>query len=296
MRRWRRDQGRRTSSDNSFSVQHPVQHQGFQMHLSESSRHHNATRHLANNNTMTNVNDSSRRIGTTAYHHRYRYGQHRLSHSYATQHPGSKVPGNRPMLILARPLPVAASVSNTNHPQPPRQMVPSRFATDPHHSAFSTPSLSNRCRAPPSSSSPHHTMMPMRPMIAGAHNSTPSRTMLIRPSSNAETMSRQHMSSSSSSNNPEFRFACSVCNRRFKRKSTLKSHELIHSGGKPHKCKICGSRFRQKSSLTGHLRTHFPDEAFECQICGQKLSRRTYLRRHLKNVHHKTDIKEAVDT
>lgn len=99
----------------------------------------------------------------------------------------------------------------------------------------------------------------------------------------------QNPSNASKSSNEILKHQCIVCGRRFKRKTTLASHELIHSGGKPFQCKVCLSRFRQKSSLSGHLRTHFIDEAYECKKCGQRLSRRSYLRRHLQKVHKNFD-------
>ena len=45
---------------------------------------------------------------------------------------------------------------------------------------------------------------------------------------------------------------CSVCDKGFRQKGSLKEHLLTHSGDKPHKCSMCDAAFTQK----GHLKAH----------------------------------------
>ncbi|KAF8605128.1 hypothetical protein BDV93DRAFT_428151, partial [Ceratobasidium sp. AG-I] len=49
-----------------------------------------------------------------------------------------------------------------------------------------------------------------------------------------------------------------VCNKQFKRPSTLSTHMNTHTGEQPYFCPVlsCGRRFSVSSNLTRHLKTH----------------------------------------
>ncbi|KAJ1311417.1 hypothetical protein OPQ81_009907 [Rhizoctonia solani] len=51
---------------------------------------------------------------------------------------------------------------------------------------------------------------------------------------------------------------CTVCNKKFPRPSTLKTHMNTHTGERPHLCPVkgCGHRFTVSSNLRRHIKTH----------------------------------------
>lgn len=73
---------------------------------------------------------------------------------------------------------------------------------------------------------------------------------------------------------------CGECNKRFLRKSDLKKHGLMHSGKKPYQCEKCGRRFSQSSNMLTHLRRHMGIRPFECNICARSFFRKVDLKRH----------------
>jgi len=80
-----------------------------------------------------------------------------------------------------------------------------------------------------------------------------------------------------------YTLSCSVCERKFKTKYTLKSHEnVVHSDRMPFKCKKCDQRFKDAGSWKRHqanddLHRRIDRERqspnLMCNICGKKFAR-----------------------
>ncbi|XP_034035951.1 zinc finger protein 16-like [Thalassophryne amazonica] len=114
---------------------------------------------------------------------------------------------------------------------------------------------------------------------------------------------------------------CAICGKTFNCRSRLKTHEVIHSGVKPHccdlcpkaymrvndlehhkkivhadgaarpprpcslLCDLCGREFKSKSQLSVHYQTHTGERPHHCDTCGRKFARTYQLKRHKILIH-----------
>lgn len=81
-------------------------------------------------------------------------------------------------------------------------------------------------------------------------------------------------------------FVCSVCQRRFTRRTTLNNHQRTHTGDRPFTCGFtaCGLSFAQNNDRKRHEKTHSDQKPFRCGGCGKGFARKDGLLEH----HHKT--------
>ena len=77
------------------------------------------------------------------------------------------------------------------------------------------------------------------------------------------------------------RYVCSICGKEFKEPSSLKKHEMTHSGERPLKCEICEKGFIFALSLKRHKMKHTGELPFKCSTCGQGFFYKTRLTAHI---------------
>ncbi|XP_026868614.2 zinc finger protein 236 isoform X2 [Electrophorus electricus] len=75
-------------------------------------------------------------------------------------------------------------------------------------------------------------------------------------------------------------FCCTLCDRTFSTKLTLRRHAGIHQGTKPFACPHCHYTTRLKASLVQHLRVHTGEKPYKCAQCSYASIDRSSLRRH----------------
>ncbi|XP_069567498.1 uncharacterized protein [Brachyistius frenatus] len=75
-------------------------------------------------------------------------------------------------------------------------------------------------------------------------------------------------------------YACSICDKSFKRRKILRRHERFHTGEKPYSCSQCSSTFALRKSLRRHLRFHTGERPHTCSQCGKSFRLRENLKAH----------------
>ncbi|ODM88407.1 Histone H2B type 1-P [Orchesella cincta] len=92
----------------------------------------------------------------------------------------------------------------------------------------------------------------------------------------------------------DFRFVCTVCNRRFTQYTRLKLHkQSCHVVEPQFKCEICARGFKLEKRLKEHrLGVHLNQKPFKCEQCPRAFMRRTLLKRHVEGVHEGKKFKQ----
>ncbi|CAF91578.1 unnamed protein product, partial [Tetraodon nigroviridis] len=84
--------------------------------------------------------------------------------------------------------------------------------------------------------------------------------------------------------NGEKPFSCTECEQSFSQKPELRRHMFSHMGG-GFLCSYCGKSLRDPHSLKAHERLHTGDRPHRCHVCGKGYTLATKLRRHIKSSH-----------
>ena len=90
-------------------------------------------------------------------------------------------------------------------------------------------------------------------------------------------------------------FFCGICNKQCFQSSDLKLHEATHFGAMPYECKLCNKRFKRKSSIKSHMGlfhlSHLPKEFIKCPHCDRVFKSETFLKKHIRNKHEDFSLK-----
>ncbi|XP_029000532.1 zinc finger protein 408-like isoform X2 [Betta splendens] len=84
--------------------------------------------------------------------------------------------------------------------------------------------------------------------------------------------------------NKEKPYRCDECNQSFAQKPELRRHMFSHTGG-GFLCSYCGRSLRDPHSLKSHERLHTGERPHCCPVCGKGYTLATKLRRHVKSAH-----------
>jgi len=75
---------------------------------------------------------------------------------------------------------------------------------------------------------------------------------------------------------------CQVCSKVFSTKSSLKTHEVVHTGERPYACEQCDKRFIYASNKSIHInQAHNKNTNVMCEHCGLKCMSKTALKVHM---------------
>ncbi|XP_012284562.1 gastrula zinc finger protein XlCGF46.1-like [Orussus abietinus] len=75
-------------------------------------------------------------------------------------------------------------------------------------------------------------------------------------------------------------YSCKDCGKIFASKRYLATHTTTHTGVKPYPCHICEKNFRTSHMRNTHLLTHSAERPHICDLCGQAFKRRYYMIEH----------------
>ncbi|KAG7473630.1 hypothetical protein MATL_G00097980 [Megalops atlanticus] len=87
-------------------------------------------------------------------------------------------------------------------------------------------------------------------------------------------------------------YLCPVCGKALRDPHTLRAHELLHTGERPHTCEVCGKGYTLATKLRRHQKSHLEEKPYKCPTCGAGYTLMQSLVRH-QLVHKRKEEKVA---
>ena len=75
-------------------------------------------------------------------------------------------------------------------------------------------------------------------------------------------------------------YMCEKCGQAYKHKGALEIHVGMHSGVSPFQCSVCSKCFTQKGALMRHLPMHTGETPYQCELCGKRFVHHTSYNMH----------------
>lgn len=88
-------------------------------------------------------------------------------------------------------------------------------------------------------------------------------------------------------------YLCTVCGKALRDPHTLRAHERLHTGDRPHKCSVCGKAYTMATKLRRHMKSHLDEKPYKCQDCGAGYTLMQSLIRH--QLSHKNKLDETLE-
>lgn len=85
-------------------------------------------------------------------------------------------------------------------------------------------------------------------------------------------------------------FPCTICDKKFSRRTKLEYHMRRHTDERHFTCTICNKSFHDSVRLKAHIERHSTDKKFKCDDCGSGFVCKRYLTNHKSRYHRRREV------